>query len=240
LAELQKAKGISNDGTADCQHWSWRTNTRKGLKISASKVYNIMLKSQSDIVNLNRWWNVDDSLIVWQARWTLIWSADIALKGRTFIWQIVAQGLFTNERANKLIPGLGRCRHCSAELESIPHIFFSCPLMQEVWRQTVCFYGAPVNNNLVSNSNNFVEVLDHCLGTKAADTARILILYKTAFMIWKVRNNHVFQGKERLLSVHQVANQAKLHALALIEHSKSAKKKKEIDQRLELHTAAPR
>jgi hypothetical protein len=200
------------------KNWGWRTYKGSGIKIAASQVYNILLKSQPEIKNLNRLRNINDTIIVWQAQWSLIWSADIALKGRTFLWQIVANGLFTNEQANKFIPGTGKCGYCNAGLESISHLFFGCLFAQEVWRQTVCFYGAPANNNLVSNSNNFVDLLDHFLGTKAADTARVSILYKTAFMTWKVQNNLVFQGKEHILSIQQVASLVKLHALALLSY----------------------
>jgi hypothetical protein len=94
--------------------------------------------------------------------------------------------------------------------------------------ETTIYYGAPVQNNMVRNSKNFVELLDHCLGSKANSTARILILYETTFMLWKVRNEQVFQEKERLLSVHHVANLCRLHALAIINYTKSAKKKKRL------------
>jgi hypothetical protein len=145
---------------------------------------------------------------------------------------IVANGLFTNERAKKFLPGSGGCGYCNAGMESIPHLFFKCPFAQKVWQQTAGFYGAPANNNLVTNSSNFVEILDHCLRTKAENTARATILYETAFMLWKAQNQQVFQGKDRSFSIQQVANLAKLHALALLNFSKSAKKKKRLTKAL--------
>jgi hypothetical protein len=99
--------------------------------------------------------------------------------------------------------------------------------VQEIWRNIARFFGAP-DHNMISTSTNFIDMLDHCLGTKAADIASILILYETTFLIWKVRNNHEFQGKERNLSSQQIAYSARLHAISLLNYTKSKKKVKRL------------
>jgi hypothetical protein len=135
------------------------------MKISASKAYLILSKAQPDLENLNRWWNSTNTPLV---------------------WRIIANGLFTNARASKFVTGVGKCNHCNAAQETIQHLFFECPFAREVWSNTARFFGAQGNQNLVSSSRNFLELLDHCLGPKAADTARLIILNETAFLIWKV------------------------------------------------------
>jgi hypothetical protein len=87
-----------------------------------------MLKSTLELENVNRWWNLQDTILLWKAHWVLIWNADIALKSRTFIWRIIANGLFTNERASKFMPGTGQCGYCTAAEETIPHLFFTTHL----------------------------------------------------------------------------------------------------------------
>lgn len=191
-----------------------------------------MSNSNPDLENLNRWWNCNDTPPVWKARWILLWCADIALRGRTFIWRIIANGLFTNARAGKFITGVGKCDHCNAPQETIQHIFFQCPFAQEVWRNVTRFFGASETQNMVSTSSNFLDLLDHCLGPKATDTARMIILYETAFLIWKTRNNQVFQGQDRILSSHHIACSARLHALALLTYSKSKTKVKRLSSAL--------
>jgi hypothetical protein len=132
LQEFQKAKGISKDISKDFTNWKWRTLEGKVINISSSKVYHIMLKSEPDLENINRWWNLQYTLLLWKAQWILIWNTDIALKGRTFIWRIIANGLFTNERASKLKQGTGQCNYCNEAIESIPHLFFLCPFAQQI------------------------------------------------------------------------------------------------------------
>jgi hypothetical protein len=164
-----------------------------------------MLQSSHNIADINRWWHLDDNELIWKVRWILLWDADIALRGRTFIWRILAHGLFTGEQASKIITGAGTCTHCQAHLETIPHIFFECPFARDIWRQTAIYYGASSTDNLIGNFNKLVEILDHCLGKTATNTARTLIFYETTFMIWKARNEQVFQNVERKLSVNHVA-----------------------------------
>jgi hypothetical protein len=186
LTEFQQASGIDDRASENSNNWKWKANNSTGMKISASKAYLILSKAQPDLENLNRWWNSTDTPPVWKARWLLLWCADIALRGRTFIWRIIANGLFTNARASKFVTGVGKCNHCNAAQETIQHLFFECPFAREVWSNTARFFGAQGNQNLVSSSRNFLELLDHCLGPKAADTARLIILNETAFLIWKV------------------------------------------------------
>jgi hypothetical protein len=184
-----------------------------------------MLKSKPDIENLNRWWNTQDTPLVWQARWLFIWSADIILKGCTFMWGIYNRQWSLYKQASKFILGTGTCTHCHSAIESIPHIFFNSPFARDMWIQTAKYYGAPNNNNMVVNSNSFLDLLDHCQGNKALNTAQTLILYKMAFMIWKLRNKEVFHNKERGISITHIAHLAKMHALAIINYTKSLKKK---------------
>jgi hypothetical protein len=226
LNDIHEANSILAHGTSEPAHWKWQGHKKPGIQISASKVYHLMLNSSLDSEQLNRWWHSNDMPLVWKARWLLLWAADIALKGRTFLWRVLANGLFTGARANKIIPGSGICMYCNQELETITHLFFTCPYAQEVWQHTARFYGAPLHNNLVSSSQSFIELLDQCLGSKAVDTARILILYETVYMIWQKCNKQLFQGTPRTIATHQTANLVKLHALAILNYTTSLKKKK--------------
>jgi hypothetical protein len=58
LKEFQTAKGISIDRETDTNNLRWQTNKAKGIKISASKVYHIMLNSKNKTTDINRWWNL--------------------------------------------------------------------------------------------------------------------------------------------------------------------------------------
>ena len=72
-------------------------------------------------------------------------------------------------------------------LEPIAHIFFNC-LVKDIWIQTIKYYKAPQNNNLVVNLQNCLHLLAHCLIAKAIKSSRALILYKIVFIIWKSMN----------------------------------------------------
>jgi hypothetical protein len=52
-------------------------------------------------------------------------------------------------------------------------------------------------------------------------------------MIWKARNEQIFQGKERNISAQHVAQLAKLHTLAIINYTKIQKKKQRMSKALE-------
>jgi hypothetical protein len=80
---------------------------------------------------------------------------------------------------------------------------------------------------MVTNSQKIVELLEKCLGKKVVNTTQTLILYKTAFMLWKCRNEQVVQDKDRTLSINHIASLAKIHALAILTILKVGKRQQE-------------
>ncbi|XP_071932952.1 uncharacterized protein [Coffea arabica] len=75
----------------------------------------------------------------WEIRkhtvWKTLWSLNIKLKLKHFLWRCLQNGLATKEALYKRF-GIGNkiCHCCGKDTETIEHIFFNCPTAQVIWK----------------------------------------------------------------------------------------------------------
>lgn len=82
----------------------------------------------------------------------------------------------------------GGCSLCSATLETIEHILCECPVACQVW-----------GSNAILNGLSFVDFVKMELGNPNGDRGiRMAAIFWT---LWKVRNDHVWNGKNWVLSM---------------------------------------
>jgi exonuclease III len=223
ILELHQATSVDFIGDEHLHCWEWRhakpnPNNNK-LLLASTDAYKLLHTPTLGLTKLNEWWGVQDSQEVWSNRLKGTWDADITLKARTFLWKILAQGHFTNDRAQKFGHGTGKCDYCINQVETISHLFFHCPFTKLVWQQMIHYFRLNPSDNIFDNSSNFLELLDQCLGPSSRATLRILILFETTFSIWKTRNSHHYQNTVRNVDPFLVARTALSHAHALVTHS---------------------
>jgi hypothetical protein len=154
--------------------------TPKGtFDITAQQAYHLLFESKPNNAQLKSWWQVQETANIWKIRWQLLWGSDISLRAKTFIWQVISNRLFTNERAKKFGHGTGNCKTCPSQIENAGHIFYDCIFARQTWEKTNRFYFPQQQNNIFGNSNLLLDLIDHCLWTSSLTTTTMLVLYET-------------------------------------------------------------
>ena len=126
------------------------------------------------------------------------------MKIKLLIWKAIHGGLPVNERlaARNIIP-TAECGVCGA-VESIDHVFFSCPLAQEVWRMV------PVKNDILPlESDRFVDNWIAVVGAVSLPPTGVNAGSITAWVIWRLwttRNYRIFQ--EKIFTPQEVVTKA--------------------------------
>jgi hypothetical protein len=93
-------------------------------------------------------------------RWQLLWLSDILLKEKTFIWQIHANGLFSNKGAKKFGNDTGKCKVCTRSIEDSGQSFYECTFALQVWDETAKYYQTLQQNNIFGNSTTLLDSIE--------------------------------------------------------------------------------
>ena len=143
-------------------------------------------------VKLNQRWGTTLDRRQWYFKFTRLWSPAIQPKISTHLWLILHQGLWTGEKALKRGIGNGRCPRCRRDVESILHIFISCPhntlIMGYINKILHLFKRSEVSWNQL--------LLGDSIGCSPAlwNTIRALFLWH----IWLQRNTAIFNSPPSL------------------------------------------
>lgn len=122
-----------------------------------------------------------------------VWEVNAPMKIKLLIWKAIHGGLHVNERlaSRKIIPS-PNCVRCE-EVETITHVFFTCPFAQETWRK-VPFKKELTLAGLHQFSEGWSRVqAEVCLpptGVNAGSLAAWVI-----WSLWITRNYRIFQDK---------------------------------------------
>jgi hypothetical protein len=227
LRQLQSGRGIDHTKEEILSNWRWpgKPSRIHPLHLTSVKAYKLMDTSAIDIEQLDRWWGVNHTSKVWRLRFKRLWESDISYRGRIFLWRILAQGLFTSERAFKLGRDTGLCSFCRLYTESVKHLFFECSQITKIWLEVLQFFKTPADRIDGLLSSSFLKLLDYSLGKRTDQTARLLVIYEATFAIWKRRNTNAYEGVSNPISPEMIANAASLHARALILYSAKGQRK---------------
>lgn len=78
-------------------------------------------------IKLNQKWQILLDRKQWYFKFTKLWLPSIQPKQSVHMWLILHKGLWTGERALKLGIGNGLCPRCKRDVESLQHLFLTCP-----------------------------------------------------------------------------------------------------------------
>ncbi|XP_071917223.1 uncharacterized protein [Coffea arabica] len=131
----------------------------------------------------------------WEIRkhtvWKTLWSLNIKLKFKHFLWRCLKNGLATNEALDKRFGIENKICHCCGEdTETIEHIFFNCPTAQVIWKI------APVQwEGLAKLQGNLWRWWEAVLqaAKETQGVGRIQLTANILWQIWKARNKFTFQ-----------------------------------------------
>ncbi|XP_071728520.1 uncharacterized protein [Rutidosis leptorrhynchoides] len=192
--------------------WEW---SRTPSGITASELHSLITLLASFSFNGNcrdRWtWNlasngilttkrlaalIDEKLLgIYVSPHCFIQNNLVPKKFGIFVWRLLHKRIPVRVELDKRGMDLHsvRCPLCDGDVESVDHTFISCNLARDLWVRVGKWW------NLGSPSfNNLGELLKD-VGSLSMSSSGRLILQATfwvcAFLIWKNRNNKVFQGK---------------------------------------------
>lgn len=156
--------------------------------ISNVRCYQLLRSQDNNFSRLNKIWGYTKTDKKWHQILHLIWISDLSLKANTFLWTMLAQGLFSGTRALKIGISNGECLLCAPSLESIPHIFFNCIHARCCWTLgTTCFGGA-----LASLWSEPLAVFGLISGKTPSHLIRLFLFFHIAWQIWLSRNEQTF------------------------------------------------
>lgn len=121
-------------------------------------------------------------------RMTDMWKMKLPLKVKIFLWMLWHDGVLTGEqmkiRKSKMSE---RCKYCG-KLETRNHLFFNCNIAQVIWvwiRVSIRWSERP------TSLQHFEDMIGIGLG-HVKDIAIFSILASVTWILWKTRNNWVF------------------------------------------------
>jgi hypothetical protein len=178
------------------QRWSDKADkTLEEFVLSNKRVYLFLLPQDFTHNRLNAIWGVMLAEVEWRRFWNDLWTSDLTTKGKVFLWPIFSQGLFTGSRALKIPIGDGCCLPCPGTIETIPHIFQRCPKSKAALKKCwPLLYGRPPPQDF--EPNYFHLVREHLHATPSS-TARLFLLYQTAWNLSLGRNASLFNQEQR-------------------------------------------
>nr|XP_027120381.1 uncharacterized protein LOC113737334 [Coffea arabica] len=166
-------------------------------KHSKSGIYTVktgyvIAKEEKEVTNQRP---APDPETSWEIRkhtvWKTLWSLNIKLKLKHFLWRCLQNGLATKDALYKRF-GIGNkfCHCCGEDMETIEHIFFTCPTAKVIWKI------APVRwEGLAKLQGNLWRWWEAVLqaAKKSEGVGRIQLTANILWQIWKARNKVTFQ-----------------------------------------------
>ncbi|CAM6117704.1 unnamed protein product [Calypogeia fissa] len=201
---------ISGDIDQEASAWKW-LDQEKDLSCFSLKnkhAYTLLSKMPADTERWNRRWNCTNSEDPWRRRWAKLWHSDLPTRGKTFLWRILAHGLYTGARAFKLGFTDVNCLCCPDRLESISHIFLECKHATASWNSLRRMHTKATGFQAFPTCITFLAVLDCCLEVKSRNSAFLFLLYATLWNLWLARNAQLHEGTSRYFSAELLTSQA--------------------------------
>jgi ribonuclease HI len=122
-------------------------------------------------------------------RWQLsIWQWHIQLKVKLFVWLVVEGRILTWESLQvRGWAGPSRCALCKLDIETIPHLFITCPFTIAVWDRVKLL----VNNKSTWVGNTVAECFKSCFEDKISS---IPLVAHLCWFIWIKQNKALFEN----------------------------------------------
>ncbi|CAN1188831.1 Putative ribonuclease H protein At1g65750 [Linum perenne] len=131
--------------------------------------------------------------------WRLAWRWKGPNRIKHFIWLVFHNRILTNEERNRRhLTNQVVCPRCSIHSESLSHVIRDCCFALQVWENVL--------PNLITDGDSSLDFKQWWREKLADDTSSISVGV-TAWVIWKARNNLIFEGIKD--SVDAIANKCR-------------------------------
>ena len=141
--------------------------------------------STREVYRLLRGQEVPEAATLVRRCW-VVWKQRLPLKIHIFGWLLLRRRVMTKVIRHRIFPrAIVCCPLCAGEDEDCPHLFFTCPIVQEAWRAA----GAA---RLVASSDEafWSSLIDGSFG-REKDWRQA---FATLWAIWLYRNEVIFWG----------------------------------------------
>lgn len=194
----------------------WWPHTSNGI-LSVKSVYHA-LKGQKRLLQNEPSTSSGISPFLWQT----IWNSKVPQKIKIFLWKVVHNILPVQQNLfKKRITRSNVCPICQKEMESIEHAFLRCDWTRPVWFGLQLGYALNQGNTNSLNAwlSEWIEKISMIQELKEYS---IMKLFCTLWMIWKSRNEFIFQQQNPnpLSTVIQISNLIKDYSV-LNTHSEA-------------------
>jgi hypothetical protein len=116
-----------------------------------------------------------------------LWKIKIPLKIKFFMWFLSHKVLLTKDNlAKRNWNGCQKCCFCDS-MESVEHLFLSCPFAQIIWRMTYFSFNIPPPTNVNNMFGRWLNGVD-----KTNKNGIRIGVSALCWSIWNCRNNFVF------------------------------------------------
>ncbi|CAN1164676.1 Putative ribonuclease H protein At1g65750 [Linum perenne] len=119
--------------------------------------------------------------------WKSVWNWEGSQRVRNFLWLAVSGKLLTNEeRCRRHISNNSECGICAGVAENCEHILRNCPAAKQVWEKVL---------GIGSRDPFFTMQWEDWWASNLSDSQRRSEFGYTCWILWKCRNERVFEGK---------------------------------------------
>ena len=126
--------------------------------------------------------------------WKKLWALHTIPRHKTILWRILNNSLPVKSELDKRgIHCIPLCPRCHTKVETLNHIFMSCPLITRTW------FGSCLSLKIMEQPiHDFKDWIANIILTEKEDL--IIQIGSLTYNIWQVRNQQVFED----LTIHEV------------------------------------
>jgi hypothetical protein len=178
--------------------WLWRDNLEEGLTVKSC--YNQL----SGDTSLNNLTDTTGSFV-----FANVWKCAAPSKVCAFSWLLLLDRIQTKDdlwRRRMIDDQQIMCVHCGVKTETSPHLFLHCDYAAKVWYEMMRWLGLVIV--IPSNLLTSFAILVGCAKDKKAKKGLILIWNAIVWVLWKHRNDRIFNDRE--MNIEELVDQIKL------------------------------
>lgn len=165
-------QGVTLGEEQDLFQWKW---TGSGI-FSAKSAYKAFFEGREEMAGVD-----------------LIWNLDAPAKCKFFIWLTCRNRCWTADRLERRgMDHPDNCPLCDQEPETISHLLLRCVVARQIWWKILCKWGAiqwlPDEHSTIAEWWEDIHLRGKARRSLATSVTLVL------WVIWKHRNNIVFEG----------------------------------------------
>ncbi|KAL3699367.1 hypothetical protein R1sor_017389 [Riccia sorocarpa] len=172
--------------------WSGSEDAWKGWP-QPTKFWSKLLLKPKEPDDMSGRWPANTGFLDWKDRWKLLWEKGDTTRCKLWVRRTIRKGIFTGSRAQKMQVSQDLCKRCNTAQETISHMFWSCPVVRQIWdelRRRTWEADLPfkIHQSLLGS-------IDEALQTKKSSGTLLSIIAAVFQTVWKDRNAFIFQNK---------------------------------------------